>query len=116
MSEKQLKSKEGSNDQDKNNQIIIYDTQDGETKVEVLMKNETVWLSQKQMAELFDKDTRTVNEHIKNVFSEQELEEDSTIRKFRIVQKEGERTISRDIEHYNKELEKYNHTQLERKQ
>ena len=53
------------------------------------------------MAELFDKDIRTVNEHIQNVFKEGELESDSTIRKFRIVQKEGARTISRDIDHYN---------------
>ena len=87
--------------QPKNNQIIIYNTEDGETKVEVKMENETVWLSQKQMAELFDKDVRTVNEHIKNVFFEGELVENSVIRKFRIVQKEGNRSISRDIEHYN---------------
>ncbi len=85
----------------KNNQIIIYNTADGETKIEARMKDETVWLSQKQMAELFDKDVRTVNEHIKNVFSEGELAENSTIRKFRITQKEGGRVISRDIEHYN---------------
>lgn len=70
-------------------------------KIEVKLENETVWLSQKQMAELFDKDVRTVNEHIQNVFLEQELAENSVIRKFRIVQKEGGRTISREIEHYN---------------
>jgi hypothetical protein len=87
--------------QDKNNQIIIYNTKDGETRVEVQMKDETVWLSQKQMAELFDKDVRTINEHIKNIFSELELVENSVIRNFRIVQKEGSRAISRDIEHYN---------------
>ena len=86
---------------DKNNQIIIYNTEDGQTKIEVSMKDETVWLSQKQMAELFDKDVKTVNEHIKNVFLEGELSEDSTIRKFRIVQKEAERRVVRDIEHYN---------------
>ncbi|MFH1565396.1 MAG: virulence RhuM family protein [bacterium] len=87
--------------QEKNNQIIIYNTEDGETKIEVQMENETVWLSQKQMSELFDKDVRTINEHIKNVFFDGELEENSAIRKFRIVQKEGNRDISRDIEHYN---------------
>ncbi len=69
----------------KNNQIIIYNTKDVETKIEVQMKDETVWLSQKQMAELFDKDVRTINEHIKNVFSERELAENSVIRKFRIT-------------------------------
>lgn len=79
MPEKQSKNKEGGNDQDKNNQIIIYDTQDGETKVEVLMKNETVWLSQRQMAELFQKDIRTISEHIGNIYEEGELVEDVTI-------------------------------------
>lgn len=86
---------------EQNNQIIIYNTPDGETKIEVKLENETVWLSQKQMAELFDKDVRTVNEHIQNLFFEQELAENSVIRKFRIVQKEGERSVGRDIEHYN---------------
>ncbi len=87
--------------QEKNNQIIIYNTEDGETKIEVKVENETVWLSQKQMAELFDKDVRTVNEHIKNVFLEGELAENSAIRKFRIVQKEGNRDVIRDIDCYN---------------
>jgi hypothetical protein len=75
--------------QDKNNQIIIYNTADGESKIEVRMKGETVWLSQKQMAELFDKDVRTINEHIKNVFNEGELEKNSVIRKFRITASDG---------------------------
>ena len=85
----------------KDNQIIIYNTEDGQTKIEGKLENETVWLSQKQMAKLFDKDVRTINEHIKNVFFDGELAENSVIRKFRIVQKEGDRTISRDIDHYN---------------
>lgn len=87
--------------EEKNNQIIIYNTEDGLTKIEVKLKNETVWLSQKQMAELFDKDVRTINEHIKNMFSDGELAANSTIRKFRIVQKEGNREVKRDIDHYN---------------
>jgi len=86
---------------EENNKIIIYNTEDGRTKVEVKIENETVWLSQKQMAELFNKDTRTINEHIKNVFFEGELVENSTIRKFRIVQKEGNREVVRDIDYYN---------------
>jgi len=85
----------------KNNQIIIYNTEDGQTKIEVKLKDETVWLSQKQMSELFDKDVKTVSEHIKNVFLDGELAENSTIRKFQIVQKEGDRNVTRDIEHYN---------------
>ena len=86
---------------EKNNQIIIYTTLDGEMKLEVKLENETVWLSQKQMAELFKKNIPTINEHIKNVFFEGELEKDRTIRKFRIVQREGEREITREIDLYN---------------
>ena len=67
------------------NNIVIYQTQDGQTDIDVRLENDTVWLSQKQMATLFEKDVRTINEHINNVFSEGELEKDSTIRKFRIV-------------------------------
>ncbi len=75
--------------QDKNNQIIIYNTEDGETKIEVRMKDETVWLSQKQMAELFDKDRKTITEHIQNVFKEGELAENSVCRKFQHTAKDG---------------------------
>ena len=74
-----------------NNQIIIYNTQDGQTKIEVKLENETVWLSQKQMAELFDKDVKTINEHLKNVFLEGELRENSVIRKFRITAADGKK-------------------------
>lgn len=73
---------------DKNNQIIIYNAEGGEAKIEARMKDDAVWLSQKQMVNLFDKDVITINEHIKNVFLERELAENSTIRKFRIVRKE----------------------------
>lgn len=65
------------NSQDKNNQIIIYNTADGETKIEVRMKDETVWLSQKQMAELFDCSVDNVGLHLKNIFKESELSENS---------------------------------------
>jgi prophage maintenance system killer protein len=73
------------------NEIIIYTTEDGKETFEVNLKEETVWLSQKQMAELFEKDVRTINEHIKNVFSEGELEENSVIRKFRITASDGKK-------------------------
>jgi len=65
-----------------NNQIIIYNTEDGQTKIDVRVEGETVWLSQAQMAELFDKDRKTITEHIQNVFKEGELIEDSVCRKF----------------------------------
>jgi hypothetical protein len=68
----------------KKGEIIIYKSKDG-PKLEVRLEEETVWLTQKQMALLFDKDVRTINEHIKNIYKEGELGEKSTIRKFRIV-------------------------------
>jgi hypothetical protein len=74
---------------EKNNQIIIYSTPDGEMKLEVKLENETVWLSQKQMAELFNKDVKTVNEHIGNIFIDGELDKISVIRKFRITAADG---------------------------
>ena len=83
------------------NNIVIYQTKDGQTDIDVRLENETVWLSQKQMAELFDKDVRTINEHITNVYIEGELEKASTIRKFRIVQTEGKRKVERNIDYYN---------------
>ncbi|WP_342595141.1 hypothetical protein AAGT95_00265 [Salinicola lusitanus] len=62
---------------------------------------ETVWLTQRQMSELFNKDVRTINEHVLNVFDESELERESTTRNFRIVRLEGARQVTRAIEHYN---------------
>ena len=83
------------------NQIAIYQSQDGKIELNVRLDQDTVWLSQKQMAELFDKDVRTVNEHIGNIYSEGELEKGATIRKFRIVRTEGNRQVSREIDCYN---------------
>ena len=74
-----------------NNEIIIYTTPDGKETFEVNLKKDTIWLSQKQMAELFEKNIRTVNEHIKNIFKEGELEENSVIRKFRITAADGKK-------------------------
>ena len=79
--------------------IVIYE--DGTLALNATVENETVWLSQKQMAELFDKSIKTINEHIKNIYKEGELEEDSTIRKFQTVQKEGKREVQRDISYYS---------------
>ena len=85
------------------NQLIFYSTPQGNIKVEVLFENDTFWLSQKRMAELFGVDVRTINEHLKNIFETSELLQDSTIRNFRIVQNEGQRQVSRDIDFYNLE-------------
>jgi prophage maintenance system killer protein len=82
-------------------QIAIYQSADGSIATEVRLEGETVWLSQKQMADLFDKDVRTINEHVINAFEEGELAREATIRNFRIVRQEGQRQVEREIEHYN---------------
>ena len=82
-------------------EIIIYKGEDNSTQIEVRLDAETVWLSQKQMSELFDKNIMTINEHIRNIYAEAELEEIPTIRKSLIVQKEGKRSINREIVFYN---------------
>ena len=86
------------------NQITIYQSSDGNVQLEVTLEQETVWLSQRQLSALFDKDIRTINEHIHNVFAEQELAIESTVRKFRIVQQEGKRKVNREVEHYNLDM------------
>ncbi len=83
------------------NQIVIYEDNEKNIKFEVGIESETVWLTQKQMSELFGKSTKTINEHIKNIYKEEELIEESTIRKSRIVQIEGSRKIEREIFLYN---------------
>jgi hypothetical protein len=82
-------------------EIILYTTPEGKATIDVFFENETFWLSQKKMAELFNVDVRTINEHLKNIYSTGELEQASTVRKFRIVQKEGSRDVSRDIDFFN---------------
>ena len=89
------------NKQDQNNQIIIYNTADGETKIKVRMKNETVWLSQKQMAELFDCTLENIIFHLKNIFESAELSEKATTKDYLVVQKEGDREVRRSIKIYN---------------
>jgi prophage maintenance system killer protein len=89
---------------DNNKQIEIYQTADGQTQIEVRLEQETLWLSQAQMAELFDKDVRTINEHMQNIFADSELDQKATIRKFRIVRQEGSRQVKREIDHYNLDM------------
>ena len=72
-------------------EFLLYQTDDDRIRIETRMQDETVWLTQKQMAELFQKDIRTINEHLKNIYAEGELVSETTIRKFRIVRLEGTR-------------------------
>lgn len=83
------------------NEIIIYQTQDGQTKIDVRLENETVWLTQTQMAELFQTTKQNVSSHIKNIFEEGELSENSTVKDYLTVQQEGNRKVSRNISYYN---------------
>jgi hypothetical protein len=82
-------------------QIILYTTPKGDVKVEIRFEDETFWLTQKKIAELFGVDVRTVNEHLKNIFESGELQREATIRKIRIVQQEGNRQVSRELDFYN---------------
>jgi hypothetical protein len=82
-------------------EVLLYQTEDGRTRVECWLQNETVWLSQALMAELYQKDVRTINEHLKSIYSDGELTPEATIRKFRIVRREGKREVPRQIEHYS---------------
>ena len=79
-------------------ELFIYQTEDGRTRIQVRLEDETVWLSQKLMAELFQKDVRTINEHIRNIFAEGELSPESVIRNFRITASDGK---TYDTQHYN---------------
>ena len=79
----------------------VGDQQDG---IEMRYEDENIWLTQKMMATLYDVDVRTINEHIKKIYSDSELEEDSTIRNFRIVQTEGSRQVTRDTKHYSLQM------------
>ena len=77
---------------------------DQQDSIEMRYEGENIWLTQKMMTTLYDVDVRTINEHIKKIYSDSELEEDSTIRNFRIVQTEGSRQMTRDTKHYNLQM------------
>ena len=85
----------------KSSEIKIYKTPDGKTSIEVKLEKETVWLSQKQMAELFDKDSDTIGLHLRNIYKSGELDEISTTEKYSVVRQEGKRNVKRQIKFYN---------------
>jgi len=82
----------------KNSEFLLYQTEDGRTRIDVRLEDETVWLSQSQMCELFDKDKRTISEHIRNIFKEGELKEESVVRKFRTTAADGK---NYNVSYYN---------------
>lgn len=83
------------------NNIVIYQTKDGQTDIDVRLENETVWLTIDQMADLFRKNKSTISRHIHNIYAEQELTPDSTVAKYATVQQEGKRSVERNLEYYN---------------
>lgn len=82
-------------------EFLIFELQSKQDSIEVRYEDETIWLTQKMMATLFDVTAPTINEHLKNIFASGELDEKATIRKFRIVQTEGTRQVNREVDHYN---------------
>lgn len=103
MKEQKIDLKEINKDNSQG-EIVIYQTDDGDTKIDVRFVDETVWLTQAQLCELYQTSKSNVSEHIKNIFEEGELEENSTVRKFRTVQNEGERIVTREQLHYNLDM------------
>jgi hypothetical protein len=87
-----------------NNQIIIYENKEGISSVSVRIDGETVWLNQAQLAELFSTTKQNISLHIKNIFEDEELTKEATVKKYLTVQKEGNREITRDIEYYNLDM------------
>ncbi len=87
--------------ENKYSEVLMYQTDDGITRIEVKYEEDTVWLTAGHMAELFGRDSKTIRKHITNIFSEGELSENSTVAKFATVQLEGSRKVGRDIEYYN---------------
>lgn len=81
--------------------FILYTSNDGNVNVEVFLQEETIWLTQKAISNLFGKSKATISEHLKKIYAEGELQMDSTVRNFRTVQTEGSRQIERDLEFYN---------------
>ena len=90
--------------ENKTGEIIIYQANDGQTRIDVRFEEETVWLTQQQMAELFHSSRTNIVEHIRHIYAEGELDESSTCRKFRQVQKEGTRNIARELPFYNLDM------------
>jgi len=87
--------------ENKETKFLIYDNPNGEVRVDVFVQDETVWLTQKAMGELFGVVKSTISEHITNTFESNELQREATVRNFRTVQQEGERLVNRDLEYYN---------------
>lgn len=87
-----------------NGEILIYQSEDGNTKVEVRMEGESVWLTMNQLADLFQTTKQNISLHIKNIYSEAELQEAATVKEYLTVQQEGNRSVKRALDYYNLDL------------
>jgi hypothetical protein len=84
-------------------EFVLFQAADGSTCIECRFESDTLWLTQALIADLYQKDVRTINEHLQNIYKEAEIDQNATIRNFRIVREEGSRQVSRNIDHYNLE-------------
>lgn len=89
------------NEQKPTGEIILFQSEDGQSKIQVRFEGQTVWLAQRLIAELYQVSIPSVNEHLTHIYEEGELQSEATIRKFRIVQSEGKRSVTRFVDHYN---------------
>ena len=87
-----------------NSKFLLYQTEDGKTKIQVVVEDESVWLTLNQLAELFQIDKSGISRHLKNIFETGELKQEATVAKFTTVQTEGERRVSRELEYYNLDI------------
>ena len=86
---------------DKRSEVVLYQAEDGRTRIDVRLENETAWLTQRMIAELFHTSVPNINQHITAIYDEKELLPEATIKKYLIVQTEGNREVSRQLDHYN---------------
>ena len=85
-------------------EIAIYTSEDGSVSLDTKLENETIWLTQDMIVKLFDSSKANISEHISHIFKDEELDKNSTVRKFRTVRKEGSRKVSRELEYYNLDI------------
>lgn len=93
-----------SNELENTGKILIYQNEKGDPKIDVYFEADTIWMTQRSMADLYQVDVRTINEHVVNIINEGELSDEATIRNFRIVRLEGSREVEREIKHYNLDM------------
>lgn len=93
-----------SNELSNTGKILIYQNEKGDTKVDVYFEDETIWMTQKSMTQMYQVAKSSISEHIKNIYQDGELDEASTVRKFRTVQTEGSREVARELDYYNLDM------------